>query len=226
MKRLAFYLSLLTVCTSLMSTTAQAGLYRWVDKQGEVHYADVVPAAVSTQGHTQLNKQGMTIATVAGAPSEAQLAAAKRQETLMKLRDALENQTQEQDDYLLANYADVSELEAVYNSKISLLDKNSQSLTERRVDLLSRMQSIQHEMPNADGTSQRKALEGYLNDAEKTLANYDYALQENATEKDLLRQSFEKDRERLAYLLSASPSSQHPDRSITPTTPHAVLARQ
>ncbi|MEN9500868.1 MAG: hypothetical protein RI964_153 [Pseudomonadota bacterium] len=226
MKGHQFWLTTLTALWLLSSATVQAGFYRWVDAQGEVHYADVVPPVVSQQGHSELNERGMTIKTINAAPSAEQIAEQKHRETLAKLRDALANQQQQQDDYLLKNYADVQELEAVYRSKVALLEKSSQSLNERRTALVSRMQSIREQLPKVEDASQRKTLEGYLRNSEKTITNYDYALQENQTEQDRLQQGFAQDHDRLSRLLSASPLSPHPDPSVVPATPRVALAHQ
>lgn len=209
-----------------LASGAQAGLYRWVDEAGAVHYSDVVPATVEKQGHSELNDQGMTIKTVPAAPTAEEIAASKRRETLVKLRGALENKQQEQDNHLLANYADVAELEAVFNSKLEVLDKNTRSIAERRQSLETKLAAVKAQTGNAEDALQREKLAGYIQEAEKTLATYDYALQENQTEQDRLRQRFDKDRERLSKLLSESPSSPRPDPSTAPVTLRAALDHQ
>ena len=100
MKLHQYWLPVLATVVLLNSATVQAGFYRWVDAQGEVHYSDVVPPNVAQQGHSELNARGMTIHTTNGAPSAEQLAEQKRKETVAKLRDALSNQQQQADEYL------------------------------------------------------------------------------------------------------------------------------
>ena len=104
--------------------------------------------------------------------------------------------------------------------------KNTQSITERRDSLASKLAAVQAQTHNVEDTAQREKLNGYVLDAEKTLATYDYALQENQTEQDSLRQRYEKDRERLSKLLNASPSSQPPDPSKAPAILRAALDHQ
>lgn len=210
----------------LLSCGAQAGLYRWVDAAGNVHYSDVVPVTVEKQGHSELNEQGMTVRTFPAAPTAEEIAARERRETLAKLRDALENKQQEQDDHLLANYADLAELEAVFNSKLDVLDKNTRSIAERRKSLEAKLEAVRAQAGKVEDAGQRDKLAGYIQDAEQTLANYDYALQENQTEQDRLRQRYEKDRERLGKLLSESPSSPRPDPSTAPATLRVALDHQ
>lgn len=221
---------LITILTLSIPSAVHAGLYRWVDANGKVQYSDVVPASIASLGHTELNARGLTVKTVVGAPSEEQIAEQKRRETLSKLRDSLEYKQQEQDSYLLKNYADLPELEATYSSKLEVLDKSTQSLRERREALLKRVDAVKDQLSKLTKTNDKlpehSLMQKYLTQAQDTLANYDQALDENKTERERLMQHYQQDKERLKQLLNASPSSPHPDRSITPTTLHAELARQ
>ncbi|OQX14264.1 MAG: hypothetical protein BWK73_09935 [Thiothrix lacustris] len=226
MKRIALLPCFALFALLLWANGAQAGLYRWVDTAGMVHYSDVVPPSVEKQGHAQLNQQGMTVEIVPGAPSEAELTAGKRRETLAKLRDALDNKQQEQDNYLLANYADTAELEAVFHGKLAVLAKNTQSIAERRELLETKLAAVRAQASKVETPEQAEKLNGYIQDAENTLAAYEHALQENQTEQDRLRQRYEKDRERLSKLLKASPSSPRPDPSTAPATLRAALDHQ
>ena len=208
------------------SGVAHAGLYRWVDDGGSVHYSDVVPATVEKYGHSELNKQGMTVDTIPGAPSPEDIAATKRRETLAQLRDALDNKQQEQDDHLLANYADTVELEAVFNSKLEVLANNTRSIAERRQSLEIKLETVKAQLGKVEDATQREKLNRYVLEANNTLTAYDYALQENQTEQDRLRQGYEKDHERLSKLLNESPSSPHPNPSTAPAILRAALDRQ
>lgn len=202
------------------------GLYRWVDSKGEVQYSDVVPPTVAQQGHTELDDQGMTVKTVPAAPTPEQLAALKRQETLAKLRDAEEHEKQRQDAYLLANYANVAELDAVYKSKQDLLDENTRSIKERSKSLKDRLDTVRKQLDKAKDAKLHKQLEDYVHDAETSLTAYEHAIEENETEKESLRQRHDQEKKRLTELLSASPSSQPPDPSAAPAAPHEEPAHQ
>lgn len=214
------------ICLSCFSICADAGLYRWVDANGEVQYSDVIPPSVAPQGHRELDGQGMTIKTVPAPPTPEEIAEKKRKETLEKLKAEKENEQQQRDTYLLSNYASVAELEAVFKSKLELLDKNTKTMQERRDSLKTRIDTAKKQLEGLKKASQRKTLESYLSEAEATLVSYDHALEENQTEHESLSQHYEKDKARLAELLSASSSSPHPDPSATPATPRAEPAHQ
>lgn len=210
----------------LLFTQAEAALYRWVDENGAVHYGDVVPPEASSESHSQLNEQGMVVKTWPPAPTEEEIAAQQRRETLLKLRAAMNSRQKELDDYLLANYTDMGQLEAVFSTKLTMLERNSQNMQERRSSLAERLSALKVQLERLDDAARRKQLEPYISEAEQTLETYDYALQENQTERDRLRQHYEKDKARLSVLLSKSPSSQPPDPSTAPAALRAQLARQ
>ena len=52
---------LILMMSALFTVSAQAGLYRWVDEFGAVHYGDKVPAKYLKQEHQELNEQGTTV---------------------------------------------------------------------------------------------------------------------------------------------------------------------
>lgn len=78
---------------SLLTLTAQAALYRWVDEQGNVHYSDVIPPSSVRQGHTELRKDGIPLHTVPPARSPEQV---KADEILERLRTGQERLIEQQ----------------------------------------------------------------------------------------------------------------------------------
>jgi len=52
---------LIFMMSALFVASAQAGLYRWVDENGAVHYGDKVPARYLIKEHEELNEQGTTV---------------------------------------------------------------------------------------------------------------------------------------------------------------------
>ena len=90
---------------------ARAGtLYKWVDKNGEVHYGDHIPPQYLNQKHSILNQEGVTLETVQP-PSPAELQAKKRAE-----------EQAARDRRLLDTYGSVREIVRVRNSKIAAVD--------------------------------------------------------------------------------------------------------
>jgi len=56
---MAFSVMLLAVLLSMGA--AQAGMYRWVDGNGRVHYSDTLPSTYQKSGSAEMSKQGLVI---------------------------------------------------------------------------------------------------------------------------------------------------------------------
>ncbi|MBT9591166.1 MAG: DUF4124 domain-containing protein [Thiobacillus sp.] len=56
---MAFSVVLLAVLLSMGA--AQAGMYRWVDGNGRVHYSDTLPSTYQKSGSAEMSKQGLVI---------------------------------------------------------------------------------------------------------------------------------------------------------------------
>ena len=98
--------------------TEKTKLYRWVDKNGQVHYGDSVPPEYAEQDREILNRQGVPVGREEGliTPEEAAAKAAadkaERDEKKRKLRDRV----------LLQTYQSVQELEVLRDTRLELVD--------------------------------------------------------------------------------------------------------
>ncbi|WP_324780117.1 DUF4124 domain-containing protein [Thiobacillus sedimenti] len=76
----------------LTASAAQAGMYRWVDGNGRVHYSDTPPATYNQSGGVEMNKQG---GVVKRTQSEAERRAeAARQAEEKRIQDEQQKQAQ------------------------------------------------------------------------------------------------------------------------------------
>ncbi|HWM28270.1 MAG TPA: DUF4124 domain-containing protein, partial [Woeseiaceae bacterium] len=57
-------------------------LYRWVDREGVVHYGDSVPAEYAEVDKQVVNQHGVTLDVLRGKKSDEELAAEKREDEL------------------------------------------------------------------------------------------------------------------------------------------------
>jgi hypothetical protein len=98
--------------------TDKTKMYRWVDKNGQVHYGDSVPPEYAEQDRDILNRQGVPVGREEGliTPEEAAAKAAadkaEREEKKRKLRDRV----------LLQTYQSVKELEVLRDTRLELVD--------------------------------------------------------------------------------------------------------
>ena len=101
-------------------TTAKT--YRWVDKDGVVHYGDQVPPEYASTDRDVLNEYGVPIATQQGAQTPEEIAAAKEaaKKAAAERQQAILNARRDQ--VLLDTYLSVDEIEALRDRRLELID--------------------------------------------------------------------------------------------------------
>jgi hypothetical protein len=103
----------------LLSGPAMAQkLYKWVDKDGQVHYGDSIPPEYATQDRDVLNQRGMAVGHEQGTETPAEAQARQEEEKRAK---AAQEQAQH-DRMLLQTYQNVGEIEMLRQRRIELID--------------------------------------------------------------------------------------------------------
>ena len=103
-------------------------LYRWVDKQGKVHFDQALPPEAVEQARTEFSaKSGRTLGTVARAltPEERAAQAAAAQAAVDAA--AIANEQKRQEDIMMASYETETELRRAYGERIGLLKMTLES---------------------------------------------------------------------------------------------------
>jgi len=112
--------------SALITVSAQAGLYRWVDENGAVHYGDKVPAKYLKQEHQELNEQGTTVKNHDRAMTSSEKAEKKKQEAKLK---RMENEKRAQalrDRVLTDTYTTERDLTAAKDARLDAIDSQLQ----------------------------------------------------------------------------------------------------
>ncbi len=117
---------LILMMSALFAVSAQAGLYRWVDEFGAVHYGDKVPAKYLKQEHQELNEQGTTVKKHDRAMTSEERAEKKRLEAERK---RMENEKRAQalrDRVLTDTYTTERDLVAAKDARLDAIDSQLQ----------------------------------------------------------------------------------------------------
>jgi hypothetical protein len=190
------------------STEKQKKLYRWVDKNGQVHYGDSVPAEYAEQDRDILNKQGVKVGREEGTitPEEAATMAAAekaaRDEQKRKLRDRV----------LLQTYQSVKELEVLRDNRLELVDAQltiqEQSLANLRAQhakierVAARYAPVNAE-PGAPALPEETAVD--LARSASDIATQESNLLRRRNERENIRLTFEADIQRYQELRAVKP---------------------
>ena len=186
----------------------QKKLYRWVDKNGQVHYGDSVPAEYAEQDRDVLNRQGVKVGREEGTitPEEAKAKAAEdkaaRDEQKRKLRDRV----------LLQTYQSVQELEVLRDNRLDLVDAQltiqEQSLSNLRAQRAQIQRTAARFAPvNTDAAAQPlpEELATDLERSASDIQTQETNLVRRREERENIRQTFEADIVRYKELRAVKP---------------------
>lgn len=188
--------------------SGQKKVYRWVDKNGQVHYGDSVPAEYADQDRDVINRQGVTVGREEGVitPEEAAAKAAAdkaaRDEQKRRLRDRV----------LLQTYQSVEELEVLRDNRLEVADSQltiqEQSLANLRAQLAQiRKQAARYAPVNTkpDAAPLPPELANDLKRAANDIATQEDNLQKRRDERENIRLTFEADIKRFGELRAVAP---------------------
>lgn len=194
-------LSLGTFAFLIMATT-DAGLYRWVDATGKVHFSDKVPAKVAKQGHSEIGENGLEKNKVLSADELKQINAEKEknaQENKLLAEHAKKEKASlaeraKRDEYLLLTYDSKKELDNFYENKLAMLSGTADILVSRNEILEKKLAKF----------TRNKAIQvknkTKIADISKTITQYNKALKENRREVNQLKANHKKDLQRYSEL--------------------------
>jgi hypothetical protein len=188
--------------------SGQRKVYRWVDKNGQVHFGDSVPAEYADQDRDVINRQGVTVGREEGHITPAEAAAkaaadkAARDEQKRRLRDRV----------LLQTYQSVEELEVLRDNRLELVDSQltiqEQSLANLRAQHAQiKKQAARYAPVNTkpDAAPLPAELANDLKRAANDIATQEDNLQKRRDERENIRLTFEADIKRFAELRAVAP---------------------
>lgn len=135
--------SLLFLCLMASTAHAQQGhkLYRWVDKQGIVHYGDSIPAEYAELERQVVNEHGITVDVMQAKKTEEELA---EEERLAEIKREMELQRRA-DQALLATYLTVDEIVMHRDRRVELFQAQSRVTELYLRNLQRRLDSLRKE---------------------------------------------------------------------------------
>lgn len=194
---------LLIASTSLLlvSSLAQAGLYRWVDDKGEVHFSDKVPVGATRKAVDEINKGGGVKSTRdPEAEALARLKLEKNAETIAQEEAAAQAKQdrvatlKKRDDFLLLTYENKEEIVKYFKTKIKLMKGNAAILKAQNIVLEKRLNKL------LNRKTATKDQEKQIESITKTIGQYKKALQQNEKERLNISKNYQSDIKRYSEL--------------------------
>lgn len=154
-KRMILRLGACLALMGIVSTTAYAGTYRWVDERGRVHYGDHIPPESRNRAYSVINPQGITVKNIEQAKTPEQLAEERR---LQLQREEEQRQVRErvlQDRILLDTYPTVGDLLETRDRHLATLEGLIEVSQHKLSNLNSEMDKITKTAANLERAGKR-----------------------------------------------------------------------
>lgn len=194
----------LTVASISMSANAE--YYRWIDKNGEIHYGDHVPAEETKQGREKLNDGGRVVESVDRAKTAEELKVYREQQRLAEIERQQAEEQAAYDRALMATFTSVEDMEHARDERVALIE---QTIELSRGRLLKQ----QKELAKLNDSRQRFIeqdlnLPPWIDRNEKQvldqIAGIEDYIRDRELEKEQLRQQFNQDIQRFTELTTRS----------------------
>ncbi len=193
--------------TLMLALSAHAGLYRWVDDAGNVHFSDKVPVSASKKSHAELNKTGDVTKLVDPESKQEKIEelalAEKEQEQLdeiIRIKQQAYDEIQRRDDFLLSTYENKDELIHSFESKIKMLEGNTKILQTQNKMLDKKVVKLQEKVSTTTQEGTLKVISSKIVSINKTIEQYKKALIENDKQLNTLTENYKADLERFLEL--------------------------
>lgn len=198
---LTFLLLALAGAAALADTPQK--LYRWVDKEGVVHYGDSVPPEYAEVEKQVLNDAGVTVGVLQGKKTPEEIAEEQRQEEARMQREL----QRRADQALLATYLSIDEIEMHRDRRVELFQAQARVTELYLRNLQRRMTSLEEEAAdfqpysvNADAPMIDPDLAADLNETRKTIERHEANLQRFREDEQTIVARFDSDIDRFKAL--------------------------
>lgn len=171
-------------------------VYRWVDKDGVVHFGDQVPAEYAPIDREVVNQYGTTVRTEQGTLTEEEISAGKKAEADKKAAEAAARR----DEVLLNTYLSVEEIEALRDRRMEMLNGEFAVTSNYLQSLKDKLKDLQLEASNFKPYSKDpaaapidEALAKELSDTVDSIALYEKTLAETRDRQSRVAMDFDAD---------------------------------
>ena len=147
------------VCLFAVTSRAEAGLYKWTDERGKIHYSDKIPAEAVNGANLQLNRQGLTIRkTEQVKPSTQPVAKTESDEQRIRQAERDKLLAARRDRALVESYANEKEIDLAKARAVATIDGQVQSAQ----GYIAQMQKRRDELEGKKGTYAPRPVPGAL----------------------------------------------------------------
>lgn len=199
----ALLLSATLLC--VFSVPTVAGVYRWVDENGETHYGDSIPPEYIKREHRELNQQGVTVNKVSRSKTAEELKA-EREKVAEETRQAEETASKRaekttRDRLLLDTYLTEQDIIDLRDRKLATLE-GTISISERsRESAIASLKSFENDLKDsAEGSKDREVAQKRIAETKEQITAYDRFIAGKKKEQARIKEDYMSDVNRFREL--------------------------
>jgi Domain of unknown function (DUF4124) len=200
---------------------ASAGLYKWTDDQGAVHYSDQMPADAVNKGGVIFDRQGHPLKKIDPTLTPAQQKVKDAEDERLRIIAKTEESKTRRDVALVHSYTSEEEIDFARNRALQAVDSQLKSAETFTADLTKRQQQLTKDKA-AYGTKPVPAtLDNELSGLDEELARQEKVLAQRRAEITAINAKYEADKQRWRELKTdttpAAAATPSPPQPATPT---------
>ena len=209
-------LSPLLLLTFFMCQTATAGMYKWTDDEGKVHYGDRVPPEYSKRERKAINYQGRTIKVYEAAKTPEEKAEAKRLEELEARKEKLAKKRAIHDRSLLATYASQEDMLMARDGKMSAVESLIQLTQSRISSMQKRLLDLTEEAAKYErsGKELPLSLQRQITNLQDQITHNKNFAKDKELEMEGIKRQFESNIRRFSELTQDSPDTKAKQKQL------------
>jgi len=183
---------LILLLSLLMAANAQAGLYRWVDSNGKVHFSDQVPPEHAKHDREQLSQTGRVIKSIDGSRTPEQLAEEKRLKDIAIKEQKEKQKAKDKDRVLVMTYQSVNEIIAARDVKLTTVQTDIDISEGRLQNEKRKLRELRHQAAGYERASNAvpRHLLNKIEGKKSRIADVDAYIKRKQKEQELIKTEF------------------------------------
>ena len=196
-----------------------AGMYKWTDDQGIVHYSDQLPADAVNKGGTVYDKQGRQIKKIDATLTPAQAKAKEAEDERLRLLAKTQEDKSRRDLALMHSYTSEEEIDFARSRALLAVESQLKSAETYIADLTKRQQELRKDKLAYGTKPVPPTLDTELTGLDEELARQDKVLAQRRAEIAAINAKYESDKQRWREIRPDQGKPPAPAAANTPPTP-------
>jgi chromosome segregation ATPase len=198
---------------------AAAGMYKWTDDQGIVHYSDQLPADAVNKGGTVYDKQGRQIKKIDATLTPAQAKAKEAEDERLRLLAKTQEDKSRRDLALMHSYTSEEEIDFARSRALLAVESQLKSAETYIADLTKRQQELRKDKLAYGTKPVPPTLDTELTGLDEELARQDKVLAQRRAEIASINAKYESDKQRWREIRTDQGKPPAPAAASTPPAP-------